>query len=57
MGTFGPLEWDNDGAVLGGIIQMWCIGAPNGGAPTCPASGLTFDLKTQKPSGMYTQCL
>ena len=57
VGTFGPLEWDNDGAVLGGVIQMWCIGAPSGGAPAYQASGLNFDLKTQKLVGSYKQCL
>ena len=56
VGTFGPLEWDNDGAVLGGVIQMWCIGAPSGGSPAYQASGLNFDLKTQKLVGSYKQC-
>lgn len=55
MGTFGPLEWDANGAVVGGTLEMWCID----GSSTTPAyktSGLTFDIRTQQASGTYTQC-
>jgi ABC-type branched-subunit amino acid transport system substrate-binding protein len=55
IGTFGALDWDADGAVLGGTLEMWCIG----GTPAKPAyasSGLLFDLKSQTMSGSYVPC-
>lgn len=55
IGTFSPLEWDEDGAVLGGTLEMWCIGAP-GGKPAYQSSGLRFDIMTQEEEGTYTQC-
>ena len=55
VGTFGMLDWDANGAVLGGTLEMWCIGAPSG-KPTYASSGLIFDIKTQASSGLYMQC-
>jgi len=55
IGTFGPLEWDTNGAVVGGTIEMWCIGAPTA-TPAYQSSGLTFDVKSQTFAGAYTQC-
>lgn len=55
IGTFGPLDWDEDGAVVGGTLEMWCIGSP-AGTPAYQSSGLTFDLKTLTSAGKYTQC-
>jgi ABC-type branched-subunit amino acid transport system substrate-binding protein len=55
MGTFGPLDWDANGAVTGGTIEMWCIGATTA-TPSYQSSGLTFDVKTGKYSGQYVQC-
>ncbi len=55
IGTFGPLAWDADGAVVGGTIEMWCIGSSSG-TPTYQSSGLTFDIASQQKSGQYTQC-
>lgn len=55
MGTFGPLEWDANGAVVGGTLEMWCIGGSTS-TPAYKSSGLTFDIRTQQPSGQYTQC-
>jgi len=55
IGTFGMLDWDENGAVRGGTLEMWCIG----GTPAKPAyasSGLLFDLQTQTTSGTYTPC-
>jgi len=56
IGTFVPLEWDSDGAVVGGTIEMWCIGAPTGSAAAYQSSGLTYDIKTGAYTGVYTQC-
>jgi ABC-type branched-subunit amino acid transport system substrate-binding protein len=55
IGTFGPLEWDANGAVVGGALEMWCINA-TGATPAYQSSGLTFDIKSQKFAGAYTQC-
>jgi hypothetical protein len=55
VGTFGPLEWNEDGAVVGGTIEMWCIGAGDG-TPAYQSSGLTFDVANAMISGAYTQC-
>lgn len=57
VGTFGHLEWDQNGAVVGGTLEMWCIGIPSGSTtPSYRSSGLTFDLRTETESGQYTQC-
>jgi len=55
IGTTGPLEWDSKGAVMGGTIEMWCIGK-SGATPVFQSSGLTYDIKTQQNTGSYTQC-
>jgi ABC-type branched-subunit amino acid transport system substrate-binding protein len=55
IGTFAPLDWDMNGAVVGGTLEMWCIGV-NGSTPAYQSSGLTFDLANQQPIGQYTQC-
>jgi len=55
IGSFGVLDWDSNGAVKGGTLEMWCIG----GTPTKPvyqSSGLTFDIMSQQQTGAYTQC-
>ncbi len=55
IGTFGPLEWDQNGAVVGGTLQMWCIDG-TGPTPAYQDSGLTYDIKAQKFAGAYTAC-
>ena len=55
IGTFGPMEWDQNGAVVGGTLEMWCIDG-SGSTPTYRSSGLTYDIKGQAFSGSYTQC-
>jgi len=55
VGTFTMLDWDQNGAVKGGTLEMWCIGGPTT-KPVYGSSGLTFDLKTQTQSGTYVQC-
>jgi len=55
IGTFGPLDWDTDGAVNGGTIEMWCIGGTST-APAYQSSGQTFAIMTQEIKGEYTQC-
>lgn len=55
VATFGLLDWDANGAVRGGTLEMWCIGGTDA-VPVYGSSGLFYDLKTQTPSGAYTQC-
>jgi ABC-type branched-subunit amino acid transport system substrate-binding protein len=55
VGSFGVLDWDANGAVKGGTLEMWCIG----GTPAKPAfqsSGLIFDIMSQQQSGAYKPC-
>lgn len=54
-GTSCPLDWDANGTVKGGTIEMWCIGK-TGETPLFQSSGLSFDIKTQTYSGAYVQC-
>ncbi len=55
IGTFGRLEWDTQGAKSSGLIEMWCINN-TGPKPAFASSGLTYDVKTQTPTGTYVQC-
>ena len=55
IGTFGNLDWDQNGAVLGGTLEMWCVGGPTT-KPAYASSGLMFDVKSQTKSGAYVQC-
>jgi ABC-type branched-subunit amino acid transport system substrate-binding protein len=55
IGTFGNLDWDPNGAVLGGTLEMWCVGGPST-KPVYGSSGLMFDVKSQNKSGAYVQC-
>ena len=54
-GTFGALDWDANGAVVGGTLEMWCIGG-TAAKPTYASSGLLFDIKSQTMSGSYNPC-
>jgi branched-chain amino acid transport system substrate-binding protein len=55
IGTFVPLEWDDRGAVVGGTLEVWCIGAPAGSA-AFQSSGYFYDIKSDMYSGAYTPC-
>lgn len=55
VGTFGMLDWDANGAVQGGTLEMWCVSGP-AAKPVYASSGLMFDIKSQTKSGAYVQC-
>lgn len=55
IGTFGPLAWGATGAVMGGTLEVWCIGV-TGGKPSYQSSGLTLDLVSGRASGEYKPC-
>lgn len=54
-GTFTSLAWSGDGTVLGGTIEMWCIGAASGKVAYA-SSGLTYDLMTETQAGEFKPC-
>jgi len=55
VGTFGMLDWDKNGAVQGGTLEMWCIGGPST-KPAYGSSGLYYEIRSQAYSGTYLQC-
>jgi branched-chain amino acid transport system substrate-binding protein len=55
IGSFGVLDWDSNGAVKGGTLEMWCIGGTTA-KPAYQSSGLLFDIMSGKQSGTYKQC-
>jgi len=55
VGSFGVLDWDSNGAVKGGTLEMWCIGG-TAAKPAYQSSGLMFDIMTQQQTGTYKQC-
>jgi hypothetical protein len=55
IGTFGPLEWGANGAVMGGTIELWCI-ENRAGRVGFQSSGLTVELSTGTLEGSYRQC-
>lgn len=55
LGTFAQLQWTDNGALLGGTLEMWCLASP-GGKPAFDRSGLTFDVASGQSFGQYTQC-
>lgn len=55
VGSFGVLDWDANGAVKGGTLEMWCIGG-TAEKPVYQSSGLLFDIMSQQQSGAYKQC-
>jgi ABC-type branched-subunit amino acid transport system substrate-binding protein len=55
IGTFGPLAWGPNGAVLGGTLELWCI-ENIAGRLSYQSSGLTLDLASGLLEGSYKQC-
>ena len=49
------LDWDANGAVQGGTLEMWCIGGTTA-KPAYASSTLLFDIKSQTMSGTYVPC-
>jgi len=54
-GTYSLLQWDFNGDIVGGTMEVWCIGR-SGGMPVFASAGKTMDVATQIVSGSYTQC-
>lgn len=55
VGSFGVLDWDDNGAVKGGTLEMWCIGG-TAAKPVFASSGLIFDIMAGQQSGTYKPC-
>ncbi|MES1177937.1 MAG: ABC transporter substrate-binding protein [Myxococcales bacterium] len=56
VGSFGMLDWDANGAVKGGTLEIWCIGSA-ASKPVYGSSGLTYDIMMKKRQGDYAPCL
>lgn len=56
VGSFGVLDWDPDGAVKGGTLEMWCIGG-TAAKPAYTSSGLIYDIMSGQQSGTYKPCV
>jgi hypothetical protein len=54
-GTHTLMQWDFKGDIVGGTMEVWCIGL-SGGMPVFASAGKTMDVATQIISGTYTQC-
>lgn len=54
LGSMAPLQWDESGAIAGGLLEVWCIG-PGGadGAAAFRSSGVTYDLATEAVAGSF----
>lgn len=56
FGTACPLDWDANGTVNGGTIDMWCIARGGDGKPLFQSSGLVLKIGDANPTGKYEQC-
>jgi ABC-type branched-subunit amino acid transport system substrate-binding protein len=54
-GTFGLLQWDTSGDIMGGTVEVWCLGTTPAG-PAFGSSGVTMDVQTQVVGGAFVQC-
>ncbi|MET0391459.1 MAG: hypothetical protein ABW321_36125, partial [Polyangiales bacterium] len=54
-GTFGPLAWGANGAILGGNLELWCIGKGEERL-RFESSPMALDLLTGILRGDYVQC-
>jgi hypothetical protein len=55
IGSYTPLRWNQDGSILGGVIEVWCLALANA-APVLQSAGQSYDLGTQAITGSYTPC-
>jgi ABC-type branched-subunit amino acid transport system substrate-binding protein len=55
LGTSGPLQWDEHGAVHGGTIEVWCVGS-SGGAAVFASGGVRYDIASREVNGSYIGC-
>jgi arylsulfatase A-like enzyme len=55
-GRYFNYSLNENGTVVGGTLEMWCISAPGSGTPAYRSSMLLFDLATNSESGSYVQC-
>jgi branched-chain amino acid transport system substrate-binding protein len=55
QGTFTLMHWDSHGDILGGTLEVWCIGTASG-TLGFDHSGRTMDVASSVISGSYVQC-
>jgi branched-chain amino acid transport system substrate-binding protein len=58
QGTFGPIEFDANGDVLGSQIETWCVQTrvPPNALPSYGNAGQTFNTKSGTFAGSFTPC-
>jgi ABC-type branched-subunit amino acid transport system substrate-binding protein len=58
VGSFTPLRWNQDGSILGGVIEVWCLAKLNDMpvVQSIQPTPETYDLGTQLFSGSYMPC-
>jgi len=55
QGTSTAMQWDINGDIAGGTLEVWCVGVSSG-APAFASSGRTLDVGTRTLSGAYSPC-
>ncbi len=53
-GTLSPMRWDPNGDILGGTLEVWCIGGTT--SSTFGSSGRAMDVQSQVIGGRFVQC-
>lgn len=53
-GTLSPMRWDPNGDILGGTLEVWCIGGTT--SSTFGGSGRAMDVQSQVIGGRFVQC-
>jgi len=53
-GTLTPMRWDPNGDILGGTLEVWCIGGTTSSA--FGSSGRAMDVQSQVIGGRFVQC-
>jgi ABC-type branched-subunit amino acid transport system substrate-binding protein len=57
QGTFGPVEFDSNGDIIGSQVDVWCINRDQAtGAVAYSSAGPTYNTKTGVFAGTFTPC-
>ncbi len=53
-GTLSPMRWDPNGDILGGTLEVWCVGGAT--SSSFGSSGRAMDVQSQVIGGRFVQC-
>ncbi len=53
-GTLSAMRWDPNGDILGGTLEVWCIGGTT--SSSFGSSGRAMDVQSQVIGGRFVQC-